>query len=268
MASPISGWRALVTGSSSGIGLEIAKILAGHGANLVLVARRKSRLEELAAELRKDFDVEVEVLACDLADRDAVAGLLRDTDAMEIDILVNNAGLGRYENLVDCEWDELATQIEVNATALTRLAHHFAPRMVQRGRGYVMNVASIAAYVPTPNFAVYSATKAYVQHLSEALDHELAGTGVRSICVNPGGTKTEFMEQAQQVVKPSGDMLLMSAKKCAQIGVDKMLNGRRTVVTGYSNALGMFLLRFVPRSLYPWLAQRAMESAVTKGSRS
>lgn len=262
--SPIAGWRALVTGASSGIGLEIARALAARGANLVLVARRKERLDTLAAELRDGYEVEVEVRACDLADAEATEALLRDTAELPIDILVNNAGLGRYDHLVNCEWGELHKQIEVNMTALTRLTHHYVPAMVERGRGHVMNVASIAAYVPTPNFAVYSATKAYVQHLSEALDHELSGTGVRVICVNPGGTKTEFMDQAQQTVKPGGDRLMMSAAQCAEIAVSKMLAGRRTVVTGLMNAVGMFLLRFVPRRAYPGLADRAMRQAVDK----
>jgi len=180
------------------------------------------------------------------------------------DILVNNAGLGRYESFVGTPWAELHTQLQVNAIALTRLTHHYLPAMIERGRGHVMNVASIGAYTPTPKFAVYTATKAHVRHLSEALDVELQGTGVRVICVNPGGTRTEFMDHAQQVMKPQGEKFLMSAERCAQIAMDKMLAGRRNVVTGWVNALGMWMLRLLPRATYPKLAQWAMSSAVDK----
>lgn len=264
--SRIGGWRALVTGASSGIGAEIARELAGHGTDLVLVARRKSRLEQLAEELRGRFEVDVRVEACDLGDPDALGQLLQRTDELPVDILVNNAGLGRYEDFVDTAWEEMHTQISVNAVSLTRLCRHFVPRMTERGRGYVMNVASIGAYTPTPSFAVYTATKAYVRHLSEALDEELRGTGVRVICVNPGGTATEFMDHAQQVMKPQGELMLMPANECAQIAVNKMLAGRRTVVTGTLNAVGMWLLRLLPRTTYPRLARRAMGMAVDKGS--
>ena len=162
----------------------------------------------------------------------------------------------------------MRAQIEVNAVAPTRLCRHFVPPMIERGRGQVMNVASIGAYTPTPSFAVYTATKAYLRHLSEALDEELAGTGVRVICVNPGGTATEFLDHAQQVLKPHGDLLLMPAERCARIAVDKMLAGRRNVVTGWLNAIGMWLLRLLPRVTYPRLARRAMGMAVDKGSKA
>lgn len=265
MAGRIGGWTALVTGASSGIGAEIARELARHGAHLILVARRRERLETLAQELRERHDVEVRVEACDLGDPDALGELLERTAEDDVDILVNNAGLGRYDDFVAQPWDELHTQIAVNAVALTRLCRCFVPPMIERGRGHVMNVASIGAYTPTPSFAVYTATKAYVMHLSEALDEELRGTGVRVICINPGGTATEFMDHAQQVMKPQGELMLMPADRCAQIAVDTMLAGRRTVVTGWINALGMWLLRFVPRALVPRLARRAMTTAVDKG---
>ncbi len=268
MDGRIGGQRALVTGASSGIGAEIAKVLAEHGVDLVLVARREPRLQALAQTLRERWEVGVQVQARDLADPDAVPQLFAATEAAgsPVDILVNNAGVGSYESFADTPWEGLQMQLQINAVALTRLTHTFLPAMIERGRGQVMNIASIGAYTPTPNFAVYAATKAYVRHLTEALDDELAGTGVRALCVNPGGTRTEFMDHANQVMRPEGDKLLMSAERCARIAVDKMIAGRRNVITGYSNAIGMWLLRLLPRAWYPALARRVMSSAVDKGS--
>jgi short-subunit dehydrogenase len=262
----IDGRRALVTGASSGIGAAIARALAQRGANLVLVARRRDRLDALAEKLR-EFDVDVLVEVMDLSDSGAAARLLRRTEGndLAIDILVNNAGLGHYETFVASDWSIIEQQLRVNLVALTELTHRFLPAMIARGHGHVMNVASVGAYAPTPNFAVYTATKAYVRHLSEALDFELAGTGVRTICVNPGGTKTEFTDHANQVVKPTGERLMMSAERCAEIAVEKMLAGRRSVVTGWTNALGMWALRLLPRATYPWLAGMTMSQAVDKG---
>ena len=127
-----------------------------------------------------------------------------------------------------------------------------------------VNVASVGAYTPTPNFAVYTATKAYVRHLTEALDHELGDTGVRAICVNPGGTTTEFTDHAGTKITDSGQRMMMTSERCAEIAVEKMLAGRRNVITGALNAFGMFMLRFLPRAVYPAMAEAAMSRAVEK----
>ena len=261
----IAGKRALVTGASSGIGEAIAVALAERGANLVLVARRRDRLDALAERLR-GRGVDVIVHAADLLDPDAADALFAATegDDIPIDVVINNAGIGSYDPFVDTPWDRLERTIQLNMVALTKMTRLFTPKMVERGFGHVMNVASIAAYTPTPLFAVYSATKAYVRHLTEALDTELEGTGVRAICVNPGGTTSEFTEQAGTEVTASGQRFMMSAQQCAEIAVEKMLAGRRNVVTGFMNALGMWFLRFLPRSLYPRLAHAAMSSSVQK----
>jgi short-subunit dehydrogenase len=260
----LKGRRALVTGASSGIGLELARQLARRGADLVLTARREQRLNELAAELKAKHGVDVRVVAADLAAPGAAEAIYARTEGegLAVDILVNNAGLGSWKAFADEPWETLAGLIQVNVTALTRLTHLFVPRMVSRGRGNVMNVASIGAFTPTPWFAVYTATKAYVLDFTEALDHELKGTGVRACCVCPGGTATEFLDTAGQKLKSGRGGLLMPADRCAEIAVDKMLAGRRTVVTGFTNALGMWLLRFLPRRWIPAIADRAMRIAV------
>jgi short-subunit dehydrogenase len=181
-----------------------------------------------------------------------------------IDVLVNNAGIASYEDFLDLSWGQVAAQIQINVTAVTELCHRFAPRMVERGRGHILNIASIAAYAPTPGYCVYGPTKAFVRNMTETLDFELRGTGVRATCVNPGGVRTEFLDKLGQVPTSRGQALLMPADRCARLAVDAMLAGRRNTITGWSNALGMWLLRLLPRAWYPTLAKFSMDLAVTK----
>lgn len=264
----LQGQRALVTGASSGIGKELARVLAEEGANLVITARRKERLEALATELSNAHGVEVKVESCDLADPSAPQQLFDATEGagISVDILVNNAGFGVYKDFLEAPYDGYDKLIRVNMAALTHLTHLFLPPMIDRAHGHVMNVASMGAYMPCPSFAVYAASKAYVRNMTEAIDYELKSqrTGVRAIAICPGGTKTEFLDHAQQKLKPSGEKFMMSANQCARISVKKMLKGRRTVVTGFINALSCFLLRFVPRGMVPWIAAKSMASAVEK----
>jgi len=258
--------RALVTGASSGIGAEIARLLAAHGADLVITARREKRLEALATEVRDEHGVEVKVIPSDLAEDGAVEALYEATEGAghAVDILINNAGFGLYDDFIEIPWTRHRTMLEVNVVALTGLTRLFVPEMVRRGRGNVMNIASIAAYTPCPNFASYAASKAYVRNFTEALDYELEGTGVDAICVSPGGTRTEFTEVAAQNVKKSGEKFMMDADECARIAVEKMLAGRRNVVTGFLNALMMWMMRFVPRGWQPAIIHSSMSSAVSK----
>jgi len=260
----LSGWRALVTGASSGIGASIAAELAARGANLVLTARREDRLAKLAGELQARHGVDVRVLAADLADPQAAEALFARTEGegLAVDVLVNNAGLGSWKAFVPTPWETYQALLQVNVVALTHLAHRFVPKMLERKRGYVLNISSIGAYSPCPNFGVYVGSKVYVRNFSESLDYELRGTGVRSICVCPGGVTTEFSEVAGQRMKGGGQPFMMSAELCARIAIDKMLAGRRTAVTGFLNALGMWLLRLVPRAWMPWLAARSMATTV------
>lgn len=266
----LTGQRALVTGASSGIGKEIARRLAREGANLVLTARRRDRLEELARELEAAHGIKVAVEAIDLSAPDAAAALYERTEGagLAVDVLVNNAGFGDYEEFLAAPWSRYAEMLQLNVVALTQLTRLFVPRMVERSHGRVMNVASVGAYIPTPQFAVYAASKAYVRNFTEALDYELKGTGVRAISVCPGGTKTEFLDTAGQVLKGSGEMAMMSAERCADIAVRAMLRGRRNIVTGFMNALSMWLLRFVPRAWLPAIARLSMSSAVEKSPKA
>ena len=268
----LAGQRALVTGASSGIGRELARVLAAEGANLVITARREERLTDLAAELSAAHGIDVKVEALDLGAPEAPRELFARTEGagVAIDVLVNNAGFGDWEDFVATPWETYRDMIQLNVTALTELTHRFVPAMIARKHGHVMNVASVGAYLPCPSFAVYAATKAYVRNVTEAIDYELKGTGVHAISVCPGGTKTEFVERAGQAVKGSADKFMMSAERCAQIAVAKMLRKRRNVVTGFFNWFSMLLLRFLPlpRSAYPGIAYLSMAANVDKAPKA
>ncbi len=266
MNGGIKGRRALITGASSGIGADMARRLAEEGANLVLVARREDRLEALADELIAAHGVEVDVLPADLTRPDAPRLLHDRTEAAgkPIDLLINNAGFGDYAPFLDVGWERYADLLRVNAVALTELTRRFLPDMVSRGRGQVVNVASTGAFMPVPDFAVYAATKAYVLSFSEAVDEELRGTGVRVQCVCPGGTHTGFLEVAGQKTKPSGERFMMSSRKCADLAIDGVLRGKRTIVTGWLNWLTTWAARWIPRAWAPRLARVSMAQAVER----
>ena len=205
-------------------------------------------------------------MALDLEDPAAPQQLFEQTEgaASPVDVLINCAGFGFYDDFVAIDWSQHAKMLQVNVVALTELSHLFARAMVSRKRGRIMNVASTGAYAPCPNFASYGASKAYVRNLTEALDYELKGTGVRAISVSPGGTKTEFLERGGQVLKKSGEFAMMSAEECASIAVRQMLRGKRTIVTGLMNAFSVWILRFVPRAWLPGVIALSMSSAVDK----
>jgi len=232
-----SNGLALVTGGSSGIGAAIAHRLAQRGQSLLLVARSSRALDEQARRLRSDFGVRVDVLAADLSSDEGVQAVIRHADALqiEVDTLINNAGFGDYGPFVDCSATVAADLIRVNALALTRLTHHFGRKMVARGRGRILNVASVAGFQPGPRFTVYSATKAYVVSFSEALHYELAGTGVTCTVLSPGVTETGFRARAgmqRARVFRSG---VMNADDVARVGVDALLQGRLHAIPGLRN---------------------------------
>lgn len=185
---------ALVTGASSGIGYEISKVLAQEGHDLVLVARREERLQQLAQYLEKDFNIEVTVLAADLAqisEIDRIFDTLMERN-IPVDILVNNAGLGSLGPFTADDRNTEVEQIQVNVIATTYMTKKFAVYMVKRGLGKILNIASLSGFTPWPYMAVYGATKAYIIEFSEALRAELKGTGVSVTVSCPGPTSSEF----------------------------------------------------------------------------
>jgi short-subunit dehydrogenase len=260
MAADLRGKRALVTGASSGLGAAFARLLAARGADLVVTARRAENLEALSADLSSKHGVKVHVVPLDLGDPAAARALFDATegDDRPIDILVNNAGGGVHRYFIDSSWEQVRQQIQVNLVSLTELTWRFAKAMNARGGGHILNVASVGAYSPSPTYAVYSATKAFVRDATEAIAFELRDTHVRVCSLCPGIVFTEFHKAAGQEVSALLRSTGMSAEACAQIGLSALFGGRRNIVSGIMNKLSMQLLRFLPRRLIVWLAARSM----------
>ncbi len=250
--------RALVTGASSGIGKEIARKLAADGTDLVIVARDTARLEALAAELS---DVDVEVLPADLSvrsDTSIVEDRLADEDR-PIDLLVNNAGFGRGGPFVENDLDVATDVVEVNVTAVLRLAHAASVPMAARGRGGILNVSSMAGDLVAPNSAVYSATKAFVTSLSESLHQELVDGGVTVTAVLPGFTRTEFQDRADVDTSDIPDLAWQSASDVADEALAAIAAGKPRVVTGRANKVLGAASRTLPTAGLRALGRQAMK---------
>lgn len=261
----IQGKRALVTGASSGLGADFARQLAALEANLVLVARRRDRLEDLADELRKAHGVQVDVVAMDLGDEDAPQELydLLKARKQPIDLLVNNAGFGVYGNFVDIPWEREQAMIQLDILTLVHLTKLFSQDMVARGWGRILQVSSIGAYQPCPTYASYGAAKAFVLSFGEAINHELRGTGVSCSVLSPGYTETEFLQVTQQEKTGYQKMFAMQSPDVVRTGIQAMLKGTPSVVPGFANKMAVFTLRFVTRSMATAIAHMTMRTAET-----
>lgn len=256
----LGGKTALVTGASSGLGAAFARELGARGADLVITARRAENLAALAKELEAREGVKVTVIALDLSEPGAAAKLFAETEGSgrAVDILINNAGGGLHQYFADTPWEKIERQIQLNVVALTELTHRFVRAMRERGKGHVLNVASIGAYTPTPTYATYSAGKAFVRDFTEAVAYELRNTDVRVCSLCPGGTLTEFHLAAGHTLPPAFKATFMTAEECVKIGLKALFSGRRNVISGLINKLSMFLLRFLPRRVIVWSAALTM----------
>ncbi len=258
LPKPQSSSAALVTGASAGIGAEIARELARRGHGVVLVARRKGRLDELATELREAHGIRAEALGCDLskaASRDRLAGRVAALD-LDVEILVNNAGFATGGAFASSDPARELDQIRVLVEAPVALISAFLPAMVQRRRGGILNVASTAGMQPLPYSAGYSAAKAYLLSFSEALHQELRGSGVTVTALAPGPVDTEFWEQAgweaaggRSFEQAFPSQVKPSAQDVAKAGVSGLASGRRVVVPGLSMRAGMLAWRYVPHAV-------------------
>lgn len=250
---------ALVTGASTGIGFELARLLARDGYRLVLVSRDPARLDEAAARLRREWpETVIELRAVDLADADGMDELCEYAAHLGPDVLVNNAGFGGYGPFVTSQPSEEVAMIATNITALTMLAKAVLPGMLERGAGRILNVGSTASFAPGPFAAVYAATKAYVLSLSEALAEEVSGSGVTVTCLCPGPTETGFARRASMNSTRVFKGPVADAQSVARIGHDAMMAGRRVAVAGPVNKLLIFAIRLVPRSVVAWISRREL----------
>jgi short-subunit dehydrogenase len=242
LAKPV----ALVTGASAGLGVEFARQLSRRGHRLVLAARRKERLDTLAAELGN-----ARTVAIDLSARGAAAKLMKDiADAGErVELLVNNAGFGLHGRFDKADPKRLRQMVDLNCGTLTDLCRAVLPDMVERRSGGIINVASTAAFQPGPGMAVYFASKAYVLSLSEALHEEVRRFGVKVTALCPGPTRTEFGEVAGFKGNGAFDRWSMDATDVVRIGLDALDSNKAVAITGAVNKVGAFSTRLAPRAL-------------------
>ena len=251
MARQLGGHRALVTGASSGIGADIARSLARRGADLVISARRRERLDALAAELAAAHGVAVDVVVADLGRPEGAARLWAAATATRpVDLLVNNAGFGHFRPFATVDAARDAEMLQLNVGAVVELCHRFCDALPAGAPGWILNVASIAAWQAAPNFATYGASKVFVRSFSEALHYELAPRGIKVSCLCPGGTHTEF-----HAIAGAGDYgaiaraSMLPSAVVAEKGVRALLRGKKTLVTGVLNKIACFLTGLAPRGL-------------------
>jgi uncharacterized protein len=245
---------ALVTGASGGIGLELARLCAAAGNDVVVVARRQNELENLAGSLAREYGVAVRALAADLADPGAPQAIFEAIGAA--DILINNAGFGLLGAFAETDWNIEARMIQVNVTALAHLTKLYLPGMLAQRRGRILNVASTAAFVPGPFMATYYASKAMVFSFTLAIAAELEGTGVTATALCPGPTATNF----GKVAGNSGSKLFKgaatSAAEVAREGFAAMMAGKSEVIAGSRNRFMIWGTRFAPRRMLAGIAKR------------
>lgn len=256
LPAPTPGSTVVITGASSGIGAELARVLAARGYDLTLVARRRDRLEELGEELE---DVTVDVEPCDLADRTAREGLVAKLRQRDLAGLLNNAGHGAHGPVHTADLDYERNMVELNVAALHHLTGALLPQMVAQGTGAILNVASLAAFQPLPNMATYAATKAFVHSFSEAVHAELKGTGVSVTSLCPGPVHTEFGEKAgvQSLESVAPELVYVDARQVAEDAVAAMESGRRSVIPTLKWKATAVGGRLIPRTLLLPIANRA-----------
>lgn len=257
MSTPTPKIWTLITGASSGIGMELARVAAREGHNLVLVARRGDRLQALQQELATE-DLTVETVSLDLAQANAAADLVSilGERGIVVDRLINNAGFGSMGRFHEQPLDRTQSMIQLNVTTLVDLTRLLLPGMIERGSGRILQVASTAGFVPGPLQAIYFSTKAFVVSFSQAIDHELRGTGVTCTALCPGPVKTEFFKVAGVETSATAQRGA-PAEKVARVGWEGMERGR--LVVSENRGL-MFLLRFVG----PFMTRRMQLAAIMR----
>ena len=237
----------LITGASTGIGAEFARIFAANGYNVVLTARDEARLNALAADLKSRHSIETRVIVADLTQPNAAKEIFVELTGVQVSVLVNNAGFGAFGLFAESNLKSQTDMVQVNVTALVQLTHLFLQPMLARQSGRILNVASTAAFQPGPFKAMYFASKSFVFSFSHALAEELSDKGVTITVLCPGVTDTEFHQRAGG--KPTaGGYSMMSAAVVAAAGYRGLMQGKRTVIPGFFNKVLAVLVRLVPTS--------------------
>ncbi|MGJ3235405.1 SDR family NAD(P)-dependent oxidoreductase [Marivirga sp.] len=255
---------ALITGASSGIGLELAKNHAQKGDNLVLVARSEQKLNELKKELENHYKITATVIALDLSNPEAAYHLFELTEKhhIKVDYLINNAGFGDFEEFSKSDLNKAQQMIDLNISSLTILTKLYLDGMLERKSGKIMQLASTASFQPGPLMAVYYATKHYVLAFSEAIAEELKGSGVSVTALCPGPTASGFQNAADlgesKLVK---DKKLPTSAEVAKYGYKAMMKGKRVAIHGFQNKLMAFSVRFTPRSWVTALVKKLSDKA-------
>ena len=252
----------LLTGASTGIGYAMAHLLADQGANLIITARGRDKLEDLAKEL-KDKNIQIQIFTQDISEANSAKNLFNQIEQanLSVDLLINNAGYGRWGEFTEIDMEDYENMIQLNVTSLTELSYLYAKKMAERGSGGIINIASTAALYPIPYSAVYAGTKAYVLSLSEALNFEYSRKGIKVMAVCPGATESKFVERAtensarlkQRMNKfkdvENSTIRIQSAEDCAKEALQAFLNGKIYVITGRSNRMLYILSRFFTRKV-------------------
>jgi short-subunit dehydrogenase len=252
---------ALITGASGGIGLELARIHASKGDNLVLVARRGAMLAEVKSELESKFSVSIFNIVKDLLVKDAAKEVFDEVKKQNITInyLINNAGFGDFGLFADGKWEKQEDMINLNITALTHLTWLFLPEMIRRGEGKILNVSSLAAFQPGPTMSVYFASKAFVLSFSEAINNEVRDKGITVTALCPGSVESNFHAVALGDPNLVKERKMMTAKEVAEIGYRAMMKGKTVVIPGFKNAFLIFASRFAPRELIIKMTRKMQE---------
>ena len=254
---------ALVTGASSGIGYELAKLFAKDGKNVVIVARSQDKLEDLKTEIENKYGTSVRVLVKDLSDPTSPQEIFAELEKEDInvDVLVNNAGFAVYGKFAETDWEKESEMIQVNTTSLTHLTKLFLKNMLENRSGYIMNVASAVGFVSAPMFSVYAATKSHVLHFTEALANELKGTGITVTCLCPGTTETLFWQRSDGENCRAGKGRMTPAATVAKVGYSALKKGKVLAMPDLASRSFPFILRFAPRGIITKMVRWQFERA-------
>lgn len=240
----------LITGASTGIGYELAKLFAKDRHNLILVARDEGKLETAKNELSK-YNVEVKILSLDLSKSEDIQGLFNyvEMNKLNVDILVNNAGIGTFGDFSEIEWVKEEALIDINIKVLTKLTKYFLPKIIECKNGGIINVASTAAFCSGPRMAAYYASKAYVLNLTEAIYEECKDSGIRISCLCPGPVKTTFQDKAGIKKSESAKKYLMDAEEVAKVSYKDFKKGKLIIIPGMKNKLLVIGNKLLPRRI-------------------